>query len=76
MLEKVRPTTETIGSIRESKAMFNGQPETREYTPEERAQLIGGKRPQVFGMDWMDKPGNKIEGMIATGSVETDKEGE
>lgn len=70
MLEHVEPTTQTVGSLRESKAMFNGQAETREYSDAERAELIGGTRPKAFGMDWMDKPGAKVDSMLSTGTKE------
>lgn len=66
MLQNVEHTTETIGTLRESKAMFNGQENTREYSDAERAQLVGGSRPKTFGMDWMDQPVEKVETMLST----------
>ena len=75
MLQNVDHTTETIGSIRESRTMINGQQDTREYTDAEKAQFVGGNRPKPFGMDWMDKPTEKVESMIDT-APKNEEEGE
>lgn len=73
MEQNVKRTTETVGTVRETKALFNGQENTREYTPEEKAKITGIERPKTVGMDWMDSPNDKVDSFIKTTSDNGEK---
>lgn len=78
MMEHVSPTTDTYGTVRETKALFNGQEQTREYTPEEKGAITGISRPKTTGMDWMDLPNTKVDSFVSTAprkTVEKDENG-
>lgn len=73
MEQDVRHTTETFGTVRETKALFNGQDNTREYTPEEKAKITGIERPKTVGMEWMDLPNDKVDSFVKTTSDNGEK---
>lgn len=76
MMEHVSHTTDTIGTVRETKALFNGQEQTREYTPEEKSALTGVNRPKTTGMDWMDLPNTKVDSFVSTAPREAEVKNE
>lgn len=54
MLENVKNTTETVGGIRQSRTLFSGQAQTREYTDAEKPTTFKGRDNLQLGQRWAD----------------------
>lgn len=62
MLQNVKPTTTTVGNIKDTRTLFSGQANTRQYTDAEKPVMFKTRDNKQLGQNWDDP---KIAGILA-----------
>lgn len=62
MQQNVQPTTNTVGNIKDTRTLFSGQAQTRQYTDAEKPVMFKGRDNKQLGQNWDDP---KIAGILA-----------
>lgn len=62
MQQNVEPTTNTCGNIKDTRTLFSGQANTRQYTDAEKPVMFKQRDNKQLGQNWDDP---KIAGILA-----------
>lgn len=62
MQQNVQPTTTTVGNIKDTRTLFSGQANTRQYTDAEKPVMFKGRDNKQLGQNWDDP---KIAAILA-----------
>ena len=62
MQQNVQPTTNTVGNIKDTRTLFSGQAQTRQYTDAEKPVMFKTRDNKQLGQNWDDP---KIAGILA-----------
>ena len=62
MQQNVQPTTNTVGNIKDTRTLFSGQAQTRQYSDAEKPVIFKNRDNKQLGQNWDDP---KIAGILA-----------
>nr|DAG25342.1 MAG TPA: hypothetical protein [Caudoviricetes sp.] len=62
MQQNVQPTTNTVGNIKDTRTLFSGQAQTRQYSDAEKPVMFKNRDNKQLGQNWDDP---KIAGILA-----------
>lgn len=62
MQQNVQPTTNTVGNIKDTRTLFSGQTQTRQYSDAEKPVMFKNRDNKQLGQNWDDP---KIAGILA-----------
>lgn len=62
MQQNVQPTTNTVGNIKDTRTLFSGQAQTRQYYDAEKPVMFKKRDNKQVGQNWDDP---KIAGILA-----------
>lgn len=62
MQQNVQPTTNTVGNIKDTRTLFSGQAQTRQYSDTEKPVMFKNRDNKQLGQNWDDP---KIAGILA-----------
>ena len=62
MQQNVQPTTNTVGNIKDTRTLFSGQAQTRQYSDAEKPVMFKNRDNKQLGKNWDDP---KIAGILA-----------
>lgn len=62
MQQNVQPTTNTVGNIKDTRTLFSGQAQTRQYSDAEKQAMFKNRDNKQLGQNWDDP---KIAGILA-----------
>ena len=62
MQQNVQPTTNTVGNIKDTRTLFSGQAQTRQYSDAEKPVMFKNRDAKQLGQNWDDP---KIAGILA-----------
>ena len=62
MQQNVQPTTNTVGNIKDTRILFSGQAQTRQYSDAEKPVMFKNRDNKQLGQNWDDP---KIAGILA-----------
>lgn len=62
MQQNVQPTTTTVGNIKDTRTLFSGQAQTRQYSDAEKPVMFKNRDNKQLGQNWDDP---KIAGILA-----------
>ena len=62
MQQNVEPTTNTVGNIKDTRTLFSGQAQTRQYSDAEKPVMFKNRDNKQLGQNWDDP---KIAGILA-----------
>ena len=62
MQQNVQHTTNTVGNIKDTRTLFSGQAQTRQYSDAEKPVMFKNRDNKQLGQNWDDP---KIAGILA-----------
>lgn len=62
MQQNVQPTTNTVGNIKDTRTLFSGQSQTRQYSDAEKPVMFKNRDNKQLSQKWDDP---KIAGILA-----------